>query len=666
MKNKRVFFSMTTGCLLGVFLLVLLAFSDASYAQSAPVYTRLAKLINPPDGAEIIAKKPSIQVAILKPYVPDTLLVILDGIDITGVLDLTAQGFAFTPIEILPSGPHVLMVEGATQDGWEFREEFAFSTRHSKTFEEAYSRNEVTAVYENLVKSPDKTLAGDGTKTEEGIEGISDWRVDSNLSSKSFFREKGWQMSFNTNIRYLNQELPALEPEKRGLDLIDFLLTGAYTRDQMEFYTEIGDTLVDESEHTVSYLARRGGQASVQYGDFKLRGFAVKGEEVYGFEGGLGIDTNDDDHIIGGSAEAGFFDNRLTLKAIYATGGEEGSYFGTYSADGPRKGETSGLVLKTDFFDQKLTTEFEVDYSLYDSDTSDDYSSEGDNAYRLKVGGQNGRYTYEALYKYLGPDYEVIGNQHLDKDTEGFELYTGALFENHSIDLSLSDYWDNVESDNLYSRIYTYQGRLDYSYKKFQSMPMGVTYEKSKVDSSKEPIDIMPTKIDTDTVSGTMSYIKGPWWLNLLASCSDQDDKTEADNDTTITTYSFIPTYTSDHFAISTGFNVYNTIYHLTDVDIDTYTVTLDIRGDTFQGKIAYELSGTYDSTKSSDDLTDQHSIRGDCKITYFPGENLWGYVNPSVGLKVLYDKTNDRVSDIEDEEIAIMLVLAVSTPFSW
>jgi len=380
----------------------------------------------------------------------------------------------------------------------------------------------------------------------------------------------------------------------------------------------------------------------------------------------MGIDTNDDDHIMGGSAELGFFENRISLKAIYVTGGEQGSYFGTYSADGPRKGETSGLVLKTDFFDQKLTTEFEIDHSIYDPDTSDDSSSESDKAYRIKAGGETGSYTYEALYKYLGPEYEVIGNQGLDKDTEGVEFNGGALFENHSIDLTLSDYWDNVDNDDLYPRIYTYKGMLDYSFNRFQSLPMGLTYEKSKVDSSEEPLDTAPTEIDTDTVSGTISYTRGPWWLDFLASYSNQDDKTDQDDDTTTTTYSLTPTYTSDHFAISTGFNLYNSEYHLTDIYTDTYTVTLDIRGDIFQEEITYELSGTYDWTKSSDDLTDQNSIRGDCRLAYLLGKNIWGYLNPSVGIKALYDKTNDRILDEEDEEITITLVLSTSIPFSF
>jgi hypothetical protein len=70
------------------------------------------------------------------------------------------------------------------------------------------------------------------------------------------------------------------------------------------------------------------------------------------------------------------------------------------------------------FLNQKLATEAEFDISRFDPDTQDEFSSERDKAYRLKVGGAWDKYTYEALYEYMGPDYEVIGNQGLQKNRE--------------------------------------------------------------------------------------------------------------------------------------------------------------------------------------------------------------------------------------------------------
>ena len=73
-------------------------------------------------------------------------------------------------------------------------------------------------------------------------------------------------------------------------------------------------------------------------------------------------------------------------------------------------------------------SEFEFDHSEFDADTTDNQSSESDQAYRLLVQGGIDRYTYSAVYTYYGRDYEVVGNQGLEKDRAGFELNGGAGF----------------------------------------------------------------------------------------------------------------------------------------------------------------------------------------------------------------------------------------------
>jgi hypothetical protein len=647
--NKRV------GCCLGVlFFLFFFAFFNIVYAQSAASNENLIQLVSPREGPEVIAKKPLIKCKISKSLMIEDLLVLLDGVDITGVLDIRADGFQYKPIGVLPPGSHTLVVYGNTAAGNDLEKTFSFSTRHFKRVETASVSNELTGVYETVL-----------TKTDD-VEKSPNWKVESNLSTAANLKENRWAVSFNSNLRYLGQNLSVKEPLKKGTDLIDYLLSAAYSDGRFELKTEIGDTVIDTSTYTAAGLARRGGQAAIQYADTTLSGFIVKGKEVYGFNDGLGLSSNTDDHIFGVSGGMEFFKNQIGLKAIYIEGGEEGSYFGTYTEDQGQKGDVIGVVLTTDFFKETLTTEFEIDFSEFDEDIADEFSAEEDKAYRLGLGGRLGNYTYETVYEYLGPEYQVIGNQNLEIDRTGFSVAGSAEYPLHSLSLTYTQYKDNVEKEGFYPRIQTDKGAFEYSFNKFENLPMSVRFEKAVVDSDDEPEDTDPIQSDTDTVGATIHYTRGRWQLGLETTYSDQDDETEIDDDTTIETIVLSPVYYTDNFHLSTSAAYQRSESHLTDVVTDYYTVTLDIQGELFNRKITYELGVSYDKNQSDDDETNQDTIRGTGRVAYYFAENLWGYLNLSAGLKVLYEQIDDKIEDEKTDAFTLLFTFETSIPFSF
>ncbi len=109
------------------------------------------QLLKPEEGCLNIAKKAMIKCAIKTPFDSTKLLVLLDGTDISGILDITPEGFEHKATGVLASGDHTLNVTITTQDGQELKREFKFSTCHSKQFDEIYSSNEITTVAEKKV-----------------------------------------------------------------------------------------------------------------------------------------------------------------------------------------------------------------------------------------------------------------------------------------------------------------------------------------------------------------------------------------------------------------------------------------------------------------------------------------------------------------------------------
>jgi hypothetical protein len=654
------FFTLLKCCLSTFFLFPLLfSLSFSTPHAEAQIGTESSiQLITPLEGTEVTAKKPLIKCSIKTPFDPQRLLVLLDGTDVSALLEVTSEGFQYKPLGVLASGSHTLSVTAYAPDGKELRQEFTFLTRHSKTFEEAYSGNEITTLYEKLLGNSDEAIFQPS------------WKTESNLSSESKAKEKEWEFTFKTNVRHFDQNLPVTAPLEKGFSLANYLFQGKYNGKRFSFLGETGDVQITETPNTVQGLARRGGHLVFQSKDLhlQLRTFVVKSEQLIGFKGGMGIESSSDDHIMGVSGDLGLVSDKLRFRAIYVRGGEEGDSLGISTTGGKKKGDVFGFLFTTDLLKQALMTEAEIDLSKFDGDTHDEFSSEEDKAYRFKIGGMSGHYTYEAQYEYMGPDYEVIGNPGLQKNREGFTLRGAAGYPSHIINLSLSRYNDNVNKDDLYPRTYTYQGTLDYAFNKFPSLPIGLSYQKSLLESRWEPPEVTSLKTDTDMVTGRINYMKGPLNLGFSGSYSIQNDRTDANNDTTNLTLAFTPVLTVEkpYLSISTNISFNRSTSRLTNVHADIYTNSLDLRGDLLGKRLTYGFGGTYFISKASDRSLNQDGLSSTFNVSYLLVRNLWGFLNPSVGIRGLYNRTNDRLLDLTINECAIFLVIQTTMPFSF
>ncbi len=675
MKKNLFFFSRGHFSPFSIFFVLVLPIFSSVYAQprqespSPQEETpKVVTLLSPQEETEIISKKPLIKCSIQIPFDPQKLLVLFDGTDITALLKVTPEGFEYKPIQVVPPGSHTLSVTLTDREGKEFKQEFKFSSRHSKFFEGAYTKNEISTIEEVLA-----TKTRDVNRGENNT--VPSARTEANLANESKLKFKEWEFVFRTNVRHFDQNLRVTEPMEKGFILANYLFQGKYTREKFNILAETGDLTLNETPFTVSSLGRRGGQFQLQYrSDFlftQLRTFVVKSEQLFGFNGGMGLGTTPKDHIMGISGDLNLFSDKLKFRTIYVRGGDDVLSTGTNplgvsTIAGPRKGEVLGFVFGTDFFNQKLTTEAEVDFSKYDPDTSDEFLAKRDKAFKLKIGGIWNQFTYEGVYQHIGRDYEVIGNQGLQKDWEGFTLKTGADFKIHSLNLTLSRYHDNVKRDDLYPRVYSYCGKIEYSFKKFESLPITLSYEKSRLDSEHEPPDLLTTKTDTDTVTGSINFIKEPWGLGASVTYSLQNDHTHPDNDTSTVTYSFSPRYTLDWISISSTLSFNRSRDHLAMVHTDTYTANLDITGDILKEKLTYEVAGTYTRLRASDLSSKQDNINGNFKLAYILGKNLWGFLNPSVGIRGLYNRTDDGVLHQTTNEFALFFFLSASMLISF
>jgi hypothetical protein len=642
-----------------VFILSATVTQAEEQTPAAPeVQKEWIRAVTPAENTEVIAKKPEVKADFLEPINSQTLVVMVDGTDVTQLLSVTEKGFEYQPVMVLSAGSHTISITVSDKEGKQLQKTISFTSRHSKTFEEAYTDNEASIIYEGVLDKPDSAKF------------IPDSRVEGNIRSDTKIKNKQWEFTFNTNLRYLDQNIPLSPPLKKGFDIANWLFTGSFSKEALKLKASVGDVLVNETQYTVYSLARKGGLFNFEYDNFQFNAFDVRSQQVFGIrnaEDVLGIGGTNEHHIFGVSGGVKLFQRRVEFKTIYVTGGEEGNSFNISTTSGAKKGDVLGFLLTSDFFENKMKTEFEAGFSDFDPDTSDEFKSKSDKAYKFKVGGFLGKYNYEAMYEYIGRDYAVVGNQMIQKDKEGVSLVNGLNFGVHAFNLTLSRYNDNVRGDDLFPRIVNYQGNLDYSFNGIPNLPIGVNYQKSVQDSTKEPSGSIPIEMHTDTVSGRINYTKDRFNLGAQTSYSLMNDKTASNNDTRTVTYTLTPSYNIPTASVSSAFSLNQSKIHLTGVRTDTYTINLDVRTKFFRDRGSFDVGSTYNIIKANDDSIDNRTLNANFRLAYNIKNLLKGYMNPTIALRGTYMKFTDKINRSADrDEFTMFLVLAATIPFSF
>lgn len=261
-------------------------------------------ILSPTEGSEITSKKPEIRVEFAENFKPETIVVLFDGTDVTQLIKLTEKGFEFKPFMVVQPGYHTITITAQDKEGKQIEKTISFKTKHSDAFDEAWSNNNATIIYQGVLKKPD-TLGN-----------LPDSKIEGNLSSDNKLKNQTWEFTFNTNLRYFDQNEPLMPPQKKGLDIANWILTGTYTKDLLKTKVSIGDIQITETPYTISGISRKGGLFNFEYDIFQLNAFTVKSEAVYGARGGTGIETSNNDHIMGLSAGLKLFDKKMEFKTV--------------------------------------------------------------------------------------------------------------------------------------------------------------------------------------------------------------------------------------------------------------------------------------------------------------------------------------------------------------
>ncbi|MEN8141276.1 MAG: hypothetical protein ABFR97_08655 [Thermodesulfobacteriota bacterium] len=627
----------------------------AQAAESGGGPEEVVRLLQPAAGGEVIGKKPLIKGLISAPFLKEYLFVYLDGADVTGILDVSADGFSFKPAQVLMSGAHQLQVILYTTAGQEVQQAFPFTVKHSESFDDLLAVNQLTARYEGrLHKSDDLTSWPDSM-------------LDANLSNSSLAKNGNWALALNTNIRYFDQDLPVPAPLHKGINVSNYLLKLERPAGQKyQFLAEVGDVQINESTSTLLNFARRGGKASLSYKGLTIGGFMVKADPLFGLRSsddtGL-LAGSDDDQLKGVSGSVGLFNGQALIKALTFSGGATGSGLGLYSAGGGSEGQVDGALLQTNFFNQKFVTEVEFYDSSFDGDVSDGAPAQDDKAYRLAGSGAIGSYSYQGAYEYMGRYYNIPG-QAINNDRRGFLFNGSRAYAAADLALALSKHRNNVDDDPLMATADTSFASLNYNWRRFPRFPMGINYGKTILESTYEPPGQMATKIETDMAAATFSYLQGNLNLTLQPSYSIQNDRL-AGNDSTSSALNLSTAYSKNKLAFSSALAFNRVKLDSSGEETDNYLANIQFQGKGFKELLSYGLVGSYNLFESSSGAKTE-IFSTNCEVAYaITGHEVIKLLNPTIGFRSQYQKSKDHLFHTENEDVVILLVLTSSVPFT-
>ena len=453
-------------------------------------------------------------------------------------------------------------------------------------------------------------------------------------------RESGrWKTDFSSR-----------QQARSGNNLPVFVMQrGEYSGNGLSLLAEMGDIRILETPYAMPEISGKGGRFAVAAENsgsaLKMQTFASSGGGVNGSDGLL----------VGATGEISLLAESARFKTLYLSGRQALRPGARPSEYGERKGDVLGLVAILEPFKGRLAAEAELDFVLFDFDSADEADAVRDSACRVKIGGEWGRYRYNALYERTGPNYRLMGGKGPKRDTEGVSLGLETAFRLHAFDLKLSRYHNNTENNELYPRLYKYEGLVDYSFNAIETLPVGLRYRKTFVDSSREPYGYLAKDSEEDAVSGRVNFLTGKWDLGLLASFSQRTDRLSEEREATATTFTFLPKFAAGPVTVSPDFSVKRSMDFPNSLRSEQFAVSLGINGSALEKKVDYEIKGGFKKERIGLVASRRETFGANLKTGY-PFTTLFkSILQPSLGIKGEYNGTSDRFSDGRNNAFSLL-----------
>lgn len=582
-------------------------------------------------------------------YLPQSLYIQLNKLDVTALAVLTHTGVSITPVQVLDAGPHTLLITFTSLEGYDIRQRVALDSIQDSAFYDGATGLGVTV----RGKLYDKNDLNE-----------QDYEVDAYLGHKANWRSESWAGDVKTDIWLFNRGTDIDPLEEDRPEIINYYASARHKNDRSDLLAEAGYIQLHESQNTIYRLARRGVHANYEGERLSLGLFTVNSQHHLGSEGGAGIGDGSDDSIVGFSTgwnAVSSDDYALKIKAIYSKGAEDGDSLGILSNNTASEGHVAALLIESKFNRVGLNIEAEFDQSSFDADTGDAIAARDDDAYALRIKGNADWVSYRAAYERIGAHYAVVANPLLQNDREYVSLSADFDRGEHGFALNTQLERDNLNEEAFRARLNRSYLAADYRYRKGRNFSTLISLQNNRLISQDEPTgsDILDTK--TNSVLGRINLVSGRWNNLISFLFSDLDDTTITDNDSEILSYTISPGLLTDTLNFTPSYSNTTTEFN-SGQKIRQGIFSVHIHGKAYDERLDYQLSASFS------DVSD--NTASDVTSTFLIASSSWllGAYNRtseklrhSIGLELeLYDIDNGSSTTQEDSLIWLRYTIAV------
>jgi len=460
-----------------------------------------------------------------------SLIVELDGIDVTAMLNRNGDVLHYTPIRALLPGQHELRVVAYEANG---------------------NINEV-AFWSLTIRQPPRLASQMNINLNQRV---SDKNIQNGIDAFSAQGSAAFQGAFDhgqlasqgyLNLFYISNK--ALSPTGKKLEMADFLLKANTENTALQ----IGHQVFGQRSLLSDGYQKRGLAVSANLDSLnsKVSIFTMNSNDILGFSEGLGISdknnriTGTNWNFIATQTET----SEVSMSSSYIKGRDSQASFATIETtqqSAANNGEAWNAVIDGNFFSRQLRVRWEKAESRYDfTGLSTDVEQKKDGAYSAFImysptPSQTAEsptvWRIGAEVTRVGRFYHSLANEPLPADRHLKRLFTSVRLNKFTVDMSYGEEENNLAEDVTLAKTETNQTIINFGYSDYSALNtegvfqwlgapvLGLQLSQTLVEDLFTPFGAIIQDTETQSFIGNVGFIHNTWNWSLNYRYQTFDD----------------------------------------------------------------------------------------------------------------------------------------------
>ncbi len=435
--------------------------------------------------------------------------------------------------------------------------------------------------------------------------------------------EEKYEFDFDTNVAYMHH--PSETESKFNLsDMKVRFKAGEHT-------FAVGDLSIDNTEFTVSALARRGLRYEMEGKTLYVSSFFTNAQQKTGFEG-FGIPATDANIF---AATAGVnIGTTLMVRGMFITGKDNLDSKTVVSTDEVyREGNVYSFWGELNLFANKLRLKGELAHSSYGSGAdSATVEKESDTAWRYEADFSHGIVTAHVDYKKVGEKFNSIANLFLQNNREGLNGTIGLVIKSFSLNLRYQDQKTNIISE-IQPMLHSKNMGADFNWLAANHVQLGAEFSLDNLDYD-ESTGLLTGSEDMDTIryAGTLGYVSGS--NSLIFKLGKTESKTFTSN---IDGSVALNLRFGSFLSLNPSLSYQSTENFADDSTSKIYNAYLNGELTIVPGYFSFSVNGSW--TRNDNTFTDSTSISVSGNVNFYMAQLFKNKLQPTLSLRGKYDE---------------------------